>query len=167
MKVRWSGCHDDFGMSGIFAVTGAKDNLGRIPSSSGWDWIVANPDLAKAYDKYIYYFFPADKRGICGPGCGWRSHRLARIAERTRTDGGGAQPVARHAEGADHQQVRQWRHLQGGCRCRQEAAAANFGDASRYKQKDIATPDQFPTILDQMLKKPEFMNQRPAAYALT
>ena len=161
--------YDDFGMIGIFAVTGAKENVGKIPSSSGWDWMVANPGLAKDYDKYIYYFFPADEGDMRARL--WMEERGLRTQLSVNEQ---FESVRSHLLTMQKAQVND--QYVNGLIDKDESielkkrAATRFGDVSEFEQKDIATPQQFPNILDRMLKIPEFRNTpagTPAAYAMT
>lgn len=161
--------YDDFGMEALFAITGGKENVGKIPSSSGYDWIVANPDLAKAYDKYIYYFFPADEGDMRARI--WMEER----GLRTQLDANELKAAVRSQYLVAMKAQINNKYVNG-LVTKDEAAqlkkdaATKMGDASEYEQKDIATPQQFPNILDEMLKRPEFLNTpagQPAAYAMS
>ena len=161
--------YDDFGMAGIFAITGGKENLGRIPSSDGWDWMVANSKLAKSYDKYIYYFFPADEGDMRARL--WMEDRGLRTQLSINE-----QKEAVRSQLLIAQKAQITNKYVNGVITKEDAAglkrqaAARFGDASEYEQKDIATPQQFPDILDRMLKEPAFRNTPaggPAAFAMS
>jgi hypothetical protein len=156
-------------MAGIFAITGGKENLGRIPSTSGYNWVVANPDLAKAYDKYIYYFFPADEGDMRARI--WMEERGLRtqLSAREQMEAVRSQYLIMQKAQITNKYVNGVISKDDAAEAK-KAAAAKFGDASEYEQKDIATPQQFPDILDKMLNEPAFAQTpagRPAAYAMT
>lgn len=147
--------YDDYGMTGIFATTGARENLNKIPTSAGWDFLVANYDVAKGYGDYLYYFFPGDEpdmrarqwmeeqglREVLTP-----EEQINQVAQNLKVMRK-AVVNSKYANGLITEEENTFEKKQ---------IDREFGDIADYTAKETANAQQLPNILNQMLGHQEF-----------